>query len=92
MMTGEENCEKALRSGKARLVIVSRDASDNTKKKFSNKAFFYGVPVIYYGQKQELGKLTGKSATSSMCVMDDGFAGKIKDAIETSQANSPGGI
>lgn len=89
MKAGEENCEKALRSGEAKLVIISRDASENTKKKFINKAFFYKVPAILYGQKQELGRLTGKSASSSICITDASLGERIKNAVE---AESPGGI
>ena len=35
-------------SGKARLVIVSGDASDNTKKDFKNMCEFYHVPMFVY--------------------------------------------
>jgi len=98
--SGEEKCEKALRNGEAKLMIISRDASDNTKKKFTNKAFFYNVPVIYYGQKLKLGKLTGTGAASSVCVTDAKLSEKIRALIESSKdacpsadpASPPGGM
>ena len=34
--SGEFAAEKAVKTGKARLIIVAEDASDNTKKKFSD--------------------------------------------------------
>ena len=34
--SGEFAAEKAVKIGKARLIIVAEDASDNTKKKFSD--------------------------------------------------------
>ena len=36
LVSGEFSTEKAVKEGKAALVIVSSDASDNTKKKFTN--------------------------------------------------------
>ena len=36
LISGEETCERALKLGKVFLVIVSDDASDNTKKKFND--------------------------------------------------------
>ena len=80
---GETMCEKALRNGEAQLVIISRDASDNTKKKFTQKAFYYNVPVVFYGDKSELGKLTGAGSTSSVCVTDKNFSQMITEAIQS---------
>ena len=81
LVSGETRCEKALAKGEAKLVIISRDASDNTKKKFTNKAFYYGVPVVFFGGKQELGKLTGGGLVSSACVTDHNLSGLIADAL-----------
>ena len=84
---GETQCEKALRDGDARLVILSDDASANTKKKFVNKAYHYKVPVLFYGDKYELGKLTGAGVTSSVCVTDLSLSNLVRDAV---QAATPG--
>ena len=43
-VSGEFCTEKEVKSGRAALVIVAGDASDNTKKKFRNK---YGNPYRY---------------------------------------------
>ena len=43
--TGAVASEKELQSGGAKLVITCNTASDNTKKKFSQKAFHYNVPL-----------------------------------------------
>ena len=100
LKAGEEKCEKALRKGETKLVIISRDASGNTKKKFTNKARYYNVPVVIYGMKHELGKLTGAGVSASLCVTDHNLGGKIKNAIEhfecgepsADAASPPGGI
>ena len=41
--SGEFSTEKAVKEGKAGLVIVAKDASDNTKKLFRNMCAFYEV-------------------------------------------------
>ena len=41
VQSGEFSTEKSVKSGKAALVLVAGDASDNTKKKFTNKKTAY---------------------------------------------------
>jgi ribosomal protein L7Ae-like RNA K-turn-binding protein len=81
-VSGEFATEKAVKTGKAFLVIVSEEASDNTKKSFSDAAAFYNIPLVIYGTKDELGGATGKRFRASLAVMDEGFAKAIKDNLE----------
>lgn len=53
--SGEFCTEKEVKSGRACLVIVADDASDNTKKKFQNMCDFYQVPIYFYKDKETLG-------------------------------------
>ena len=46
--SGEFSTEKAVKEGKAHLVIVAGDASDNTKKHFRDMCSFYEVPFYAY--------------------------------------------
>ena len=75
--SGEFSTEKSVKSGKAMLVIVQEDASDNTKKMFSNMCEFYGVPKFVFGTKQELGNAIGKGQRSSLAINDEGLAKAI---------------
>ena len=43
--SGEFSTEKAVKSGNAFLVVVSEEASENTKKMFRNMCSFYEVPI-----------------------------------------------
>ena len=43
--SGEFSTEKAVKSGSAYLVVVSEEASENTKKMFRNMCSFYQVPM-----------------------------------------------
>ena len=58
--SGEFSTEKAVKSGKAGLVIVSEESSDNTKKMFRNMCTYYKVPYFEFGNKEELGHILGK--------------------------------
>ena len=44
-VSGEFSTEKAVKSKKAYLVMVSKEASDNTKKMFTNMCTYYRVPI-----------------------------------------------
>ncbi len=78
LAAGETACESAIRAGKARAVILSGDASENTSKKFSNRCHYYGVPlVILPFTKQEIGRAVGKELRSCAAVCEEGFAGHI---------------
>lgn len=72
--SGEFSTEKAVKSGKAHLVIVSEEASDNTKKMFTNMCTYYKVPICYFGKKGELGHAMGKEMRASLTIVDAGLA------------------
>lgn len=80
--SGEFMTEKAVKGGKAWLVIVGEDASDNTKKMFCNMCEFYHVPVYVYGAKEELGHAIGKEMRASLAVTDAGFAKSLIGHLE----------
>ena len=74
--------EKAIKSGKAYLVIVSEEASDNTKKMFENSCAYYKVPVYQFGMKEELGHAMGKEMRASLAVLDSGFAKALREKLD----------
>lgn len=72
--SGEFQTETAVKSGTAHLVIVAEDASENTKKLFSDKCSFYKIPFIIMGTKEALGRAIGKEFRASLAILDAGFA------------------
>ena len=77
LVSGEFQTLEAIKKGSAMLVIVAADASDNTKKMFSDKCTFYEVPIFSYGTKESLGRAIGKDMRSSVCVCDQGLADAV---------------
>lgn len=88
VVSGEVACENAVKSMKAHLVIVPTDASFNTKKLFSNKTTFYGIPYAEFGTKDALGHAIGKDMRSSVAIMDEGFAKAIITKMEEIQKDN----
>ncbi len=82
LVSGEFQTLEAVKSGKAMLVIIAKDASANTKKLFNNKCNYYEVPVREFGVKDELGRAIGKDMRSSLGVCDAGLAEAIIKQLE----------
>ena len=80
--SGEYMAEKAVKSGKAHLVIVSEEASDNTRKMFLNMCTYYKVPIYFFGKKEELGHAMGKEMRASLAVLDAGFSKALVKQME----------
>ena len=83
--SGEFQTEMAIKSGTAFLVVIAKDASDNTKKLFQDKCSFYKIPIIFLGTKEELGHAIGKEYRASLAILDKGFAETIINMKQSSQ-------
>lgn len=81
-VSGEFATEKEVKTGRASLVIVATDASDNTKKKFKNMCEFYEVPISFYEDKDALGHAMGKEFRASLAVLDEGFSKGIMKQLK----------
>lgn len=77
MSTGESVVEQQIQKKKAFLVIIPEDASDNTKKKFTNKCKFYEVPIVIISTKDELSSAIGKYNRSTFAICSESFAQNI---------------
>ena len=91
VVSGEVATENAVKSGKAWLVIVPTDASENTVKKFKNMCEFRDIPFYRYGTKDTLGHAMGKEERSSVAVTGRGFAEGILKQFEVIGSNENGG-
>ena len=74
---GEAKAEGAIKSQKAKLIIVTEDASDNTKKKFSDMAAYRSIPIIFIGDRYETGRCIGREFAVTCCITNEGFAKKM---------------
>ncbi|WML39095.1 YlxQ family RNA-binding protein [Neobacillus sp. OS1-2] len=82
IISGEELAVKEIRNGKAKLVLLAADASDNTTKKISDKCNSYQVPLKRVEDRYLLGQAIGKEARVVVAVLDDGFAKKLVTLLD----------
>ena len=80
IISGEELSLKEIRSGKAKLVLLSTDASTNTAKKITDKCKSYDVPFRMIENREILGHAIGKEARVVVAILDEGFAKKTVNA------------
>ena len=82
LVSGEFQTLEAVKNGSAMLVIIAEDASANTKKLFTDKCTYYGIPVRQFGLKEELGRAIGKDMRSSLGICDEGLADAVIKQLE----------
>ena len=78
--SGSPTVLDAIRKQRARLVIVAKDASPNTKKQFLDKCDFYEIPSYVLFSKDEITQAIAKERT--VCAFtDNGFAQSFKKLL-----------
>lgn len=81
VVTGEEQVIKEVRGQKAKLVILSQDASKNTRKKMQDKCKSFNVELHEFATRDLLGHAIGREARVSVAIMDSGFAKKLSGLL-----------
>lgn len=81
LVTGEELVINEVRSGKAKLVIISGDAGENTKKKVTDKCTSFNVEKHVFGNREILGHAIGKESRVVLAITDTGFASKMSGLL-----------
>ena len=77
LVSGEAACEKAIKTGKARLVIISEDASSGTKNKFIRQCIPAKLTYTIAGYKELLGRSMGKNSRTVIVINDERFSNMI---------------
>lgn len=81
MISGEFPCKKAVLDNNAYLVIVAKDASDNTKKLFKDKCGYRNIQCIVWGEKEKLGNILGKDQRAVVAILDKKLGIKLSEMI-----------
>lgn len=87
LVSGSFMVEKTIKSGRAKLVIVSEDASNNTKKLFFDKCKFYNVPVFTDFNRYDLGSIIGSNEKVVIAITDNGIANVIEKLFQDWRSN-----
>ncbi len=77
LVAGEDVCLRAIQSGDAKLILISTDASENTKKKFTDKSKYYNIKALSIVTRQEMSQAIGKENRVTVAICDENFASQI---------------
>ena len=76
--SGEFAAERAVKAGKAKLVLLEERSSDNTKARFTSLCEGRNIPLKLV---PEVGRAIGREGHVVMAVTDIQFANMIRDAV-----------
>ena len=75
--SGDFAVTKAVEGKKARLLLVAKDASEETRKRYRQLAAKAKIELFYLGDRELLGHCIGKDFRAVAAVLDAGFANAI---------------
>lgn len=78
-VAGDFACEKAVKSGRARAVLLDTAASASTQERYRGLCQRAGVPCLELG---DMGNAIGKYGRMVAAVTDSGFARMLTEAAE----------
>ena len=82
LVTGEDNARLAVRSGRARLLVVSADASANARKRAEDFVKGTNVPLAALPlTKADISSATGRPGCSMAVFTDKGLAAAFLKAL-----------
>jgi len=82
LVSGEFSCDAAIKKDTVHLVVLAKDASENTRKKFKDRCNYRNVPLLEFGTKESLGNAIGKVKRATIGVVDETLAEKIAILIK----------
>jgi len=70
-----------IRLKKVYFVMIAEDASDNTKKKITDKCQYYHVDYMICGDVDHISQAVGQINRVALGIKEKGFASKIKSKL-----------
>lgn len=75
---GADSVEMEIKKKKVFLCIIAKDSSDRTKEKFQKICEQYNVPIVVFGEIEELSKAIGKSNKAILGIEDINLSNEIQ--------------
>ncbi|BAS27536.1 L7Ae/L30e/S12e/Gadd45 family ribosomal protein [Limnochorda pilosa] len=91
VVSGDRAVLAACKSGQAQVILLARDASENTRRRFREAAARAGVAVQEVGDKVRFGEALGQSPRAVVAVTHRGFAKAVVERLASQPAGRPGG-
>ena len=86
LISGYNSCIMGIERGKVKLLIVTEGISDNTVKKLLQKCDKYKVEYRIFGNREEIGKVTGNPGNGVFAITDSHFSEIICKEIDQNQS------
>ena len=77
IVSGDNAVENALKLNKVKMLIISEEASDKTKKNYKFYANKYNIPIIFMGKIEELSNAIGEKNRAIIGIKDRNIANQI---------------
>ena len=81
LVSGVNTCTYTMQRGKAALVILAEDISENSEKKIMKEIRKSGAEFVKYGTIADLSQAVGQAERSVFAITDDQFAKTILNEI-----------
>ena len=77
VVSGDYGVTKAIKTEKAKLLLVAADSSENTLKRFKAISTTHGVTIFIVLSKYELGSCIGKYDRAVLAITDNKLANSL---------------
>ena len=81
--SGAMQTEKAVVSGRCKLLLVAADAAPETQKRLNIMIAETGIPMFRILSKLQLGTAVGKSPKAALAINDIGFASSLRRMVSS---------
>ncbi len=81
--SGAMQTEKAVISGRCKLLLVAADAAPETQKRLNIMIAETGIPMFRILSKLQLGTAVGKSPKAALAINDIGFASSLRRMVSS---------
>lgn len=82
LASGDTAVRLSVKAGKAVLLLLAADLSENSCRSFMNMAANGNLPVLRSGlSKHELGRALGKGQRTAVALLDNGFTKMIMQSL-----------
>ena len=86
IVAGNNACENALKMKKIKMLVISEEASEKTKKNYKFYAEKYNIPIIFMGTIEELSQVIGQKNKAIIGVKDINIVKGIQKLISGGEA------
>ncbi|MDD6715699.1 MAG: ribosomal L7Ae/L30e/S12e/Gadd45 family protein [Firmicutes bacterium] len=83
--------EQEILAGRAKLVLLAKDAGSNTVKQIRDKCASRQIPLLVYGSAEGLGHALGKELRTCCALTDSGLSESIGKLIDQSEERGKNG-